>query len=199
MPNLDNQLQLSRCPHCNVSTPLLHSVTTLETIDQSQKINRKWRIYQCASCGGLVTASAKALGQEVIQIFPNTQSLDVNIPDRSRTYLQQAIESLHSPAGSVMLAASSVDSMLKLRGYKNGHLYVRIEQAVQDHLITPEMAKWAHNVRLDANDQRHADEDAPLPTTEDAKRCIDFTLALAQFMFVLPAQVQRGINEADDK
>ena len=51
-----------------------------------------------------------------------------------------------------MLAASAVDSMLKEKGYKDGSLYKRIEQAAGDHLITAEMASWAHEVRLDAND-----------------------------------------------
>ena len=95
-----------------------------------------------------------------------------------------------------MLAASSVDSMLKIKGYKENSLYSRIEQAAKDHLITVDMAKWAHDVRLDANDQRHADDNASLPSVEDAKRCVDFAQALAQFIFVLPARVQRGIAEA---
>ena len=95
-----------------------------------------------------------------------------------------------------MLAASAVDSMLKLKSYKEGNLYARIELAAKEHLITADMAKWAHDVRLDANDQRHADDSAPLPSVEDAKRCVDFAQALAQFIFVLPARVQRGIAEA---
>ena len=56
------------------------------------------------------------------------------------------------------------------------------------------MAHWAHEVRLDANDQRHADQAADLPTTEDAKRVIDFASAFAEFLFVLPSRVQRGIR-----
>jgi len=95
-----------------------------------------------------------------------------------------------------MLAASSVDSMLKLKGYMEGSLYERIEKAVADHLITQDMAKWAHEVRLDANDQRHADEAASLPSQDDAQRVIDFASALAAFMFVLPNRVQRGIDHA---
>jgi hypothetical protein len=58
------------------------------------------------------------------------------------------------------------------------------------------MAQWAHDIRLDANDQRHADENALLPTIDDAKRVIEFAIALAQFIFVLPARVQRGIQSA---
>ena len=113
----------------------------------------------------------------------------------SFTFLQQAMESLHAPAGAVMLAGSAVDSMLKLKGYTEGSLYARIEKAATDHLITKEMAAWAHEVRLDANDQRHADESASLPTDKDAKRVIDFTSAFAEFLFVLPSRVQRGIGK----
>jgi hypothetical protein len=58
------------------------------------------------------------------------------------------------------------------------------------------MARWAHNVRLDANDERHADENAPFPEIEDAQRCLDFAMALAEILFMLPARVTRGIQAA---
>ena len=91
-----------------------------------------------------------------------------------------------------MLAASAVDAMLKAKDYTEGSLYSRINSARDDHLITPEMAEWAHEVRLDANDPRHADETKPIPDTADATRVIEFTQALAQFIFVLPDRVTRG-------
>ena len=43
--------------------------------------------------------------------------------------------------------------MLKAKDYTEGSLYSRIDKAVEDRLITKEMAAWAHEVRLDANDQ----------------------------------------------
>ena len=95
-----------------------------------------------------------------------------------------------------MLAASSVDAMLKDRGYKEGSVYSRINKAAEDHLITKGMAEWAHEVRLDANEQRHADDSVQLPTEEDARRCVAFTRALGEFLFVLPARVERGRREA---
>jgi hypothetical protein len=95
-----------------------------------------------------------------------------------------------------MLAASAVDAMLKEKSYKEGALYTRIEQAAKDGLITPDMAVWAHEVRLDANDQRHADEEATEPDQNDARRSLDFAMALAQFLFVLPARVKRGLKDA---
>jgi hypothetical protein len=98
-----------------------------------------------------------------------------------------------------MVSASAVDAMLKARDLKDGSVYSRIDRASDTHLITPDMAKWAHQIRLDANDQRHADEAAPLPTQDDAKRCLDFALALADVLFVLPSRVTRGLKDAPPK
>ncbi|MDD5175287.1 MAG: DUF4145 domain-containing protein [Sterolibacterium sp.] len=193
---LDSQLHLPRCPHCNDEPPNLTEVARLETKDHSGQIHRKWKIYKCANCGGLVTAWAPDWDQQAVQIFPDAESPDDSIPARPRAYLFQAAESLHSPAGSVMLAASAVDAMLRLKGYKEGSLYSRIEQAKKDHLITAEMEQWAHEVRLDVNDQRHADGNFPLPSVEDAKRCINLAEVYAKIMFCLPAKVQSGIKEA---
>ncbi|MGH8128750.1 MAG: DUF4145 domain-containing protein [Gammaproteobacteria bacterium] len=106
------------------------------------------------------------------------------------------MNSRHAPAGAVMLAASSVDAMLKAKGYSEGSLYSRIDQAASDHLITSDMAAWAHDVRLEANDKRHADSAATLPTSADASRVIDFARALAEFLFVLPARVSLGRSSA---
>ena len=126
------------------------------------------------------------------QLWPPIDTVSEAVPERARMFLQQAIESLHTPAGAVMLTASSVDAMLKAKRYKNGILNTRIKQAADAHLIMCEMADWAYAVRLDANDQRHVDESASLPNEADAKRSIEFAKALAQFLFVLPEMVSRG-------
>jgi hypothetical protein len=91
-----------------------------------------------------------------------------------------------------MVSASAVDARLKEISYKNGSLYARIDQAVTDHRITPDMALQAHDVRLDANDERHVDDNAPEPTAKDAERCLEFARTLADILFVLPARVRRG-------
>jgi hypothetical protein len=67
---------------------------------------------------------------------------------------------------------------------------------MKENLITESMSHWAHEVRLEANDQRHADNQSPLPTTEDARKLIDFVQALGTFLYVLPARVERGIANA---
>lgn len=141
-----------------------------------------------------MAAWASNFGQPIAEYFPSATEIDSVVPERPRAFLQQAQESLHAPAGAVMLCASAVDAMLKIKSYAEGSLYARIEKAANDHLITTEMAKWAHEVRLDANGQRHADEAAALPTHQDATRALDFANALAEFLFVLPSRVQRGLE-----
>lgn len=194
MPTLAPNLILPRCPHCSVANPNLFKQHALETNNHLKNNKRIWAFYTCGSCGGIVTASAAAMGAEILEYFPDAPSAKDDIPERPRAFLQQAMESLHAPSGAVMLAGSAVDAMLKLKGYADGSLYTRIEKAATDHLITTEMAHWAHEVRLDANDQRHADQAAELPSADDAKRVVDFASAIAEFLFVLPSRVQRGIR-----
>ncbi len=196
MPKLlATKLDLSRCPHCNVDSPNLNYVGQFETVDY-QTHHRYWRIYVCGRCAGVVTATALGWDHDVKTIYPSSLDVSGDIPDRARAYLDQAINSLSSPAGAVMLAASCVDAMLKAKGLSSGSLYARIDQAASQHLITADMATWAHDIRLDANDQRHADTEAPLPTQDQAQKCVEFAMALGQFLFVLPARIQRGIASA---
>jgi hypothetical protein len=193
MPELLNKLDLLRCPHCNIDKPNLNQAAGFESCDHASRHKRAWRVYICDNCGGAVIAAANAFGKAVLELYPSPRSVDDAIPVQAKAYLSQAIQSLHAPAGAVMLAASAVDSMLKAKGYKDGSLYSRIDKAASDHLITSEMAKWAHQVRLDANEQRHADESDALPDTEDAQRSVDFASALGAFMFVFPNRVEAGL------
>lgn len=191
---VSESLTLARCPHCYVANPNLGRVHHLQTHAHDGSRGRFWGIYVCRTCGGIVSAAGASNNTAALEFFPDHQSVDLDIPERPRAFLQQAQESLHAPAGAVMLAGSSVDAMLKLKNYLQGSLYTRIEKAVTDGLMTKEMAEWAHAVRLDANDQRHADHAAALPTEEDAKRCIEFAQALGEFLFVLPSRINRGIG-----
>jgi uncharacterized protein DUF4145 len=197
MLKLHAQLPLNRCPHCNVDRPLLTNVWRHESIDYAGGGKRSWGAYQCNRCGSLILCAAPHLNAYISEQYPPNQAFDDEaIPKRALAYLEQAVGSLHAPAGAVMLAASAVDAMLKAKSYKDGSLHSRINQAVKDHLITEDMGKWAHEVRLDANDQRHVDEGAPLPTEADARRIVEFAKSLAMFLFVLPAMVNKGIKDA---
>lgn len=192
----ESTISLERCPHCSTAKPNLTQISCFDTNNSGGKFRRLWACYACRTCGGVVLTTAmineKNQPQNIHDIWPATASVDASIPRRAKQYLEQAIASIHAPSGAVMLAASAVDAMLKEKGLKEGNLYGRINTAATQHLITKEMASWAHEVRLDANDERHADEESELPNMDDATRTTEFALALAQFLFVLPSRVARG-------
>ncbi|MEM7730240.1 MAG: DUF4145 domain-containing protein [Pseudomonadota bacterium] len=106
------------------------------------------------------------------------------------------METLHAPDASVVMSGSAVDAMLKAKEYESGSLFKRIERAVEDHLLTEDMGRWAHAVRLEGNNVRHADEDRPHMTRQDAEQVLDFARALGDFLFVLTARVESGIEAA---
>jgi hypothetical protein len=194
MPSLFEEFELEKCPHCGVDRPGMPLLSRFVTED-NDGTKRYWGAYACRRCGRVVTAwSFEKVGQ-VEETFPQQSAISQEIPDPARSYLTQALASLAAPAGATMLAASAVDAMLKAKGYREeGSLYARINRAAEDHVITREMAEWAHTVRLDANEPRHADDGAPLPGLDQAKRSIDFALALAELLFVLPSRVRRGLG-----
>ncbi|WP_051975392.1 DUF4145 domain-containing protein [Cupriavidus necator] len=127
-----------------------------------------------------------------LQAWPAATTYSEDIPAKARNALREARLALGTPSLSIVGSARAIDHMLKARDYKEGSLYVRINKAAEDHVITEDMKAWAHEVRLEANDERHADEDAPDATEEEAARILRFAEALAELLFELPARVKRG-------
>jgi hypothetical protein len=197
MVRLDKYLKIDRCPHCSVAKPTLEAESSFTTTADNKSNTRFWAFYACSTCGGVTTAWAYNDGDEVQAIFPTLMLVDPNLPIKIKTYLQQAIDTQHAPSGSLMLCASAVDAMLKEKGFIDGSLYKRIDEAAGANIITPDMAKWAHRVRLDANEQRHADTESDLPTTLDAQQGVEFTKTLAELMFTLPGKVDKGLKETE--
>lgn len=192
------QLALNRCPHCSVDTPNLYKLNEFDTANHDKSNMRTWAIYKCNRCGGVVTTSAQKqdVHKEIVELYPSPIMVHHSIPKKASKFLSQAIDTIKAPSGSVMLCASAIDAMLKEKGYVEGSLNSRIIKASKDHVITSSMSDWAHEVRLVANDERHADEFAELASEIDAKKAVDFAMALAEFLFVLPSKVQKGIEEA---
>jgi hypothetical protein len=129
-------------------------------------------------------------------LFPGAKTAHGDIPEPARTFLQQSYETLHAPDAAAVMAGSAVDGMLKAYGLEVGSLYSRIDEALTSNLLTKGMADWAHAVRLGSNRPRHADKDKPHVSPDEAKQSVEFAEALGNFLFVLTAQVDRGLKEA---
>ncbi|WP_438850699.1 DUF4145 domain-containing protein [Brevundimonas nasdae] len=195
---------VDRCPHCGIAKPhLVQLWSSGQAVPrQDGGLPRKWACYSCTSCGFLTLAAgyeASAPWHSVDQIeafFPRIQTAHTDIPSVARTYLQQAYDTRHAPDAAAVMAGSAVDAMLKEKGYSNGSLYDRIDQALKDNLLTQGMAEWAHEVRLGSNRPRHADLEHPHVSPEEAKQSVEFAEALGNFLYVLTARVTRGLAAA---
>jgi hypothetical protein len=193
---------LRKCPHCSVASPNLVAVfwTGQPTPRSDAGVARYWGSYRCTSCGSLVSATATSYDSQgrypVSEYFPSSRTAAEDIPPIARTFLQQAFDTLHAPDASAVMAGSAVDAMLKERGYKDGSLYSRIDKALKDNLLTKGMAEWAHSVRLGSNRPRHADEDRPHVSPDEAKQSVEFADALGQFLYVLTAKIDAGMVAA---
>ncbi|WP_192937444.1 DUF4145 domain-containing protein [Sinorhizobium meliloti] len=192
----------SRCPHCSVASPsleLLWKSGGLVPRGTPGAIHQ-WATYRCTTCGGVVVAKGKGGDQsetpEVVDSFPKVRTVHEDIPDRARTYLQQAVETLHAPDAAAVMSGSAVDAMLKAIGFEKGSVYKRIDEAVAAQKLTASMGEWAHQVRLGSNRPRHADEDHPHVSQEEATQSVEFAEALAYFLFVLTKRIERGTEAA---
>jgi hypothetical protein len=192
----EQQLKLDRCPHCNVADPQLPLLQEFKTEGARTRQKSLWGIFHCVSCGGIISVRTPNEGRmndgRIEAIFPRAKAVAIDLPPSARQYLKQAMDSMASPDAAVLMAGSAVDAMLKAKGYKKGSLFTRIKMARDEGLLTPDMAEWAHEVRLVSNDTRHADEENPHATPEQARQMIEFAEALGEFLFVLPARISRA-------
>lgn len=204
MAVMGKQLDVARCPHCSIANPRLYHVWGTNDGEGTPRSDgeslKAWALYLCSSCGSCVTARSHTNRQNQFadEIFPSPKQAHGDIPDVARAFLQQAFEVLHAPDAAAVMAGSAVDAMLKDKGYVEGSLYTRIDEAKEAALLTQGMADWAHSVRLGSNRPRHADAERPHVSYEEARQSVEFAEALGNFMFVLTAKIQRGIEAAEN-
>ncbi len=123
---LEPHLKLGKCPYCSVDNPNFTLNAGFITMADNGSNQRQWKVYSCKRCGGVVSAGGNPHTQKVFEVYPSPATVDDVLPSKVKTFLQQAMDSIFAPAGSLMLCASSVDAMLKDKGYNQGSLYKRI-------------------------------------------------------------------------
>jgi hypothetical protein len=69
----------------------------------------------------------------------------------------------------------------------SGTLQRRIDKMVEQHVLTPDLGTWAHQIRLLGNESAH-DEEAPDRDELEALR--NFTNLALQYLFTLPKMVE---------
>ena len=100
-------------------------------------------------------------------------------------------------AGAMFRKALDVGLKVKFPEDSKGSLYERIGRAAQRHDLTPELAEWAHKIRLDGNDAAHGE--VPF-SDEDAERLQVFTELVFRYLFTLPGMMKeaQGVETSED-
>lgn len=202
---------IERCPQCSVAKPLLKKVDKAHFHHKEAGYNIieycrfTARCSHCenhvlfyGSCKSDHTTRDEPKNLSVICTFPKAEVAAEELPPRAFKFFQQALQSKHTPDGALMLAASAIDAMLKDKGYTAGSLYERIDSAYNAGILTGEMSSWAHEIRLSANEPRHADETFEGATPQDAEQILAFAKALGEYLYVLPARVKRWQAKVSD-
>lgn len=192
---------VSRCPYCSIADPRLTRVWASDGAQiGTNGVSGHWAAYKCESCASVIVAHGVPVQTRFVVplLHPATKSAHEDIPPVARTFLQQAFETLHAPDAAAVMAGSAVDAMLKAKGFETGSLYSRIDGALAANLLTKGMADWAHSVRLGSNRPRHADKDSPHVSRNEAAQSVEFAEALGNFLFVLTAKIERGIEAANE-
>ncbi len=189
--------RISRCPHCGTGRPQIALLA-----DHGVRGTRRWAVFAATCCGGLLLAQGVegtiTNNAPIEYLYPEVKQAAIEIPERARRYLQQAFETLHAPDAAAVMAGSAVDAMLKHHELVEGSVYSRIDEAVDQHILTADMGKWAHEVRLGSNRPRHSDKENPHVSPQQARQSVEFAEALGHFLFVLSSRVNRGIAEAKE-
>lgn len=207
----------TRCPRCgdSVSMP-----PESETIAVSEEYRPSWTVsfddtyvlyavlHVCTNknCAGAVVAYYIQRGRlepEYQFHTPRfrTYQAPEEIPERPQIILQAANDSHKTPVACVATAVRAVEAMMAEVGYSDRKMGLgkRIETAVTDGILPQAMADWANEVREIGNETHTDDKPADLPNDGDAKRSLMFANTLAQYLFVLPKNIERARGKKEKK
>lgn len=214
MPTLSHD-----CPHCGIKNNAFLGVKSVENVAKKYH----WTtLFICPSCrGGVVVEIADAgtgidpmshpsemrqpmqnmPGKKfgIVNIYPKPIATEVpsHLPERVAKTLREGCEILtQSPTGACSLFRKTLEIALKdlspeIEAWK---LEKRIDKMAAQHLITPSIQEWAHQLRLDGNEALHESED---PTIDDARQMESLTRFVLMYVYTLPGQIAEARQGAE--
>lgn len=203
------------CPHCLTENAYIKAISC-QSLPPAGRHGRWSIIFQCHACSRLtiveVTDSQPECSSPLSRIshsphavhlrnshewlirnqFPMNASIKApdHTPDRIAAAFVEAQDNLKRGTleTSQLLCRKALDLATKeLIGNDNDTLFRRIENLAARNLITPQMAQWAHLVRIQGNESAHSDETS---TEEEAQALLDFTETFLLYAFTLPEMVR---------
>lgn len=120
---------------------------------------------------------------------PTTPDAPDHLPPNVKEFFLEAAANVKTgPNAAGAMLRKSIDVALKhMDPALTGKMIARIDKAAKSGKLTPELAKWAHHVRLEGNDAVHDDD--PF-TAEEAEALFEFTELVLMYLFTLPGMLK---------
>ena len=172
------------CPWCGVLTPPRPEWDATE-----------WKTIRCLECSNVTLLHFKQ-GHAEPDLYPSSPkaSADHRIPSPIRDDFIEAQKdfSIGSHKSAVVMCRRALQAAAVEKGATKGKkLWEQIDELANQHVIIPEMAKMAHQIRLEGNIGAHPDEDGLEDIAkDDATEVIDFTEAFLAAIYVIPRKVE---------
>ena len=193
----------ANCPHCGTKQVAFQAKT--EIVWKRDNLVEVLDIAaQCGQCRrAIIAAYAKASDNNFRyngELYPHRDvpAAPLHTPDNVARFYIQGLDNLSrnwDAAGSMFRKALETGLRAKFPN-KTGTLYDRIESAERASKLTPEMAKWAHQIRKLGNSAIHDEEPW---TKEEAQEIKDFTELVFQYLFTLPGKMKKAQPEPEQE
>ena len=145
----------------------------------------------CGFCERTVLAEFQA--GSLLWIVPSPPEPPSHLPkDDVERYFQQGVDNLsqnYDAAGAMFRKTLETALKKKFPDSKAKDLYHRIEEAAEQQKLTPDLAKWAHQIRIAGKEAVH--EKKPF-SKEDAQDLYDFTHLVLLYLFTLPEMLEQA-------
>ena len=141
----------------------------------------------------------KQLGLSLIGIAPDLPSTGApqHTPPNVARSFEQAKDNLpknRDAAGMMFRKALDTGLKHKFPDLKEEKLAVRIKKAAEAHKLTPDLADWAHQIRIDGNDATHEEEEVSPETVESLSTLTEMVLL---YLFTLPGMLEEARKRAE--
>ena len=204
----------ANCPYCGTNGV---AFSVIEERPSGVNFTRRWETFAiCGHCARAVLAifympddnkpsdymkagASRNLPRPELFPSPTATEASEHTPDNVARFYTQGMENLSrnwDAAGTMFRKA--LDTGLKKKFPElRGNLKTRIDRAVADGKLLPELGDWAHQIRLGGNDAAHDDE--PF-TKEEAEGLQTFTRLVFLYLFTLPGMLEEARrSEVDTK
>ena len=181
---------VSECPRCEikgVAFQIEHGGPSWKD-DRGYTYSEKFAV--CGVCRrGVIATFHSRIG--LTGLLPSPPKPPDHLPDNVRSFFEQGINNLSQSwdaAGAMFRKTLDVTLKHKFSEIK-GTLKKRIDEAANQRDLTPELAEWAHQIRLDGNEASHGEE--PF-SQEDAQRLATFTELVLRYLYTLPGMLEEA-------